>query len=166
MGLREIKTDENRSAEGELSAERLRELLDYDPQTGEFAWKPQKAGTLTSDGYIQICVDGKRYRAQRLAVLHMTGEWPKDVVDHKNRVRSDNRWGNLEDSNPSKNAMNSGVFSTNTSGVRGVCWHRRTGKWHAKIDVRGKRVHLGYFDTLEEATAARQDAEERFHGPS
>lgn len=112
MGLREIKTDENRSAEGELSAERLRELLDYDPQTGEFAWKPQKAGTLTSDGYIQICVDGKRYRAQRLAVLHMTG------------------------------------------------------KWHAKIDVRGKRVHLGYFDTLEEATAARQDAEERFHGPS
>lgn len=161
MGLREIKTAA-RSAEESISADRLRELLHYDPETGEFMWR--HAGTVGPDGYVQINIDGKLYYGQRLAVLYMTGEWPEDIVDHDNRNRSDNRWENLKSSDASRNAMNSGLYSTNTSGVRGVCWHKKRQKWHAKIDVRGTRVHLGYYDSIEEAKTARDEAMEKYHG--
>lgn len=161
MGLREIKT-KARSAEGELSAERLRELIYYDPETGEFMWR--NAGTVNEDGYVQINIDGKTYYGQRLATLYMTGEWPEGIVDHDNRDRSNNSWGNLKPSDASRNAMNSGLYSTNTSGVRGVCWHKKRQKWHAKIDVRGTRIHLGYYDSIDEAKTARDAALEKYHG--
>lgn len=89
----------------ELTAERLRELFRYDPSTGEFT---RRVGTTNPDGCVMVSVDGRQYRANRLAVLYMTGAWPSpdQVVDHINRVRTDDRWDNLRVCTPAENNSN------------------------------------------------------------
>ena len=86
-----------------LTAERLRELLDYDPLTGEFRWRAATnrhicigavAGRVEKIGYRRIGIDGAIYAAHRLAFLYITGEMPKQV-DHINGIGMDNRWSNL-----------------------------------------------------------------------
>lgn len=150
-----------------LTQERLRQLLDYDPETGLFRWKNPTsvrvkvgdvADTLNSEGYLRVGIDGKRYRAHRLAHLYMTGEFPENDVDHINGIRTDNRWSNLRPATRSQNLMNHPRKSNNTSGVKGVYWYERDGKWEVSITVSYKRYYLGRFDTLAEAAACRQGA--------
>lgn len=89
-----------------LTAERLRELLSYDPETGWFTWRVtrssngradagSRAGALRSDGYRHVTVDQHKYKEHRLAWLYMTGKWPEADLDHKNNTRDDNRFSNL-----------------------------------------------------------------------
>ena len=95
-----------------LTAERLRELLDYNPLTGQFSWRPlrprgiQKAGTKDARGYWRICVDGVIYQAHRLAWLHVHGHWPIYEIDHRDRDPSNNRIANLRDVPKLLNARN------------------------------------------------------------
>ncbi|WP_312416681.1 HNH endonuclease signature motif containing protein [Shinella sp.] len=153
------------------------ELLDYDPLTGIFRWKistnsrgkriqpGDEAGTL-KDGYIQIKVFGRVYRAQHLAWLIMTGEWPPvDIdVDHENRNRAYNAWRNLRLATRSQNNMNMGLRSDNKSGQKGVGRRKDTGRWYARVTVDRKIILLGHFDTFDEAAAARKAAEQRYFG--
>jgi hypothetical protein len=148
-------------ADAILSAERLRDLLHYDPETGVFTWRewrggPAKAGQTAgtkSNGYVILSVDHSRYRANRLAFLYMTGEWPKGVVDHINGVRDDDRWINLRDVPFRWNIQNvSRARSNSSSGALGV-W-KRNGMFIACIRVDGRRFHLGTFSTLEMASDA------------
>lgn len=99
----------------ELTVERLREVLDYSPESGQFIWlissspncKPgQVAGTTTARGYRQIRVDGTTYLAHRLAWLHATGAWPQEHIDHINGITADNRLVNLRDVSRFVNAQN------------------------------------------------------------
>ena len=149
-----------------VTRERLRELLDYDPLTGLFAWKVKRnssrgcllpgtiAGTVgPSNGYVYIKVDGKRYFAHRLAFLWMEGTMPPEQVDHINGVRSDNRWSNLRHATQWENIGNRAVFATSKSGVKGVYWNKKAGKWRATIRSAGRQHFLGYFNTVEEAQA-------------
>lgn len=86
----------------EATAERVRELFRYDPETGIFtrlvdspmhrAKAGETSASINSQGYAQIRVDGKRYKAHRLAWLHMTGEWPTQQIDHIDGNRANNRW--------------------------------------------------------------------------
>ena len=145
---------------------RLKQLLHYSPDDGKFRRLVATigkvgdiAGTLARDGYIYICVDAKRYLAHRLAFPWVTGKWPEEYVDHVNQDRSDNRWVNLREATNSQNQHNTKLFSSNTSGVKGVCWHKGAKKWLARIRMNGKRVDLGLFNTIEEAKAAREAAE-------
>jgi hypothetical protein len=87
-----------------LTAERLRKLLSYEPATGIFRWLVRTsnrvrvgsvAGSKRADGYRKIAIDGISYVAQRLAVLHVTGEWPANSVPRRNLDREDNRWQNI-----------------------------------------------------------------------
>lgn len=144
----------------DLTVERLREILHYDPETGEFQWLRRnsnackdKVGCVRAAGYLYIDVDGKRYLAQRLAWLWVTGVWPT-LVDHIDRNRLNNRWANLRDANKSVNAINSGLHKNNTSGHTGVYWTK--GKWRV-LHPSGK--HLGAFvskdEAIEIATKAR-----------
>jgi hypothetical protein len=156
-----------------LTADRLRELLDYDLASGVFTWRVArrgtaagtKAGYVSKAGYVQISVDGKLYQAHRLAHLYVTGHWSVGLVDHTNGVAGDDGWGNLRPATQSQNLRNCKRRRDNTSGVKGVSYDKARDRWVAYIaDGRGALVNLGRFHTLEEAAAARQRAADRHYG--
>jgi HNH endonuclease len=137
-----------------LTAERLRRLLGYDPETGVFTRLVRTsnrirvgnvAGFLSVWGYREIRVDGHSYKAHRLVWLYQTGLWPEGDLDHKNMDKADNRFCNLREATVSQNQANRRVLSNNESGFKGIDWHG--GKWRARITVNGKLVSLGHFDT-------------------
>jgi hypothetical protein len=148
----------------ELSAERLRELLNYDCETGVFTWagKPNnrvvigsKAGSITAYGYSAIRIDATRYLAHRLAWLWVYSTWPKGEIDHANGDRMDNRIANLRDCSPGQNRQNMrAAHSRNKSGLLGVSWSKQKGKWWAQIAVGGKHTHIGFFENKEIAYEA------------
>jgi hypothetical protein len=111
-----------------------------------------------------ISVDNEKFRAARLAWLYMTGEWPKDIVDHINGVRDDDRWENLRAATQGQNCLNTARRSDNTSGVKGVGWNTRLGKWHARVKIGGQQHHCGYLDNLEDAKLARETKAGQLHG--
>ncbi len=155
----------------ELTAGYLRSILDYDPETGIFTRKVRTsnsvkvggiAGSQNGDGYLLIMLQSRLYQAHRLAWLYMHGEWPKDQIDHINRNRSDNRIANLRDVSHKQNQQNKSKQSNNKSGYPGVSWYKRYSKWRARIRHNQKLIHLGYFDDLEDAVAARKAAEKLY----
>lgn len=156
-----------------VTCKRLKELLWYTPNTGVFVWITKKgrakegdrAGTIRPDGRLQIYVDGKPYLAHRLAWLYVHGTLPaKEMdIDHINRNPLDNRIENLRAVSRAGNIRNSGAMKTNKSGFRGVHFSNRMGKWVAQISTETARIHLGVFDTAEEAAKARHAAEEIYH---
>ncbi|CZW64547.1 HNH endonuclease [Enterobacter hormaechei subsp. steigerwaltii] len=156
----------------DITREEVEKLLSYNPETGEFRWKikwgNQSAGNLAGNtdrlGYLTIQVHRKLIKAHRIAFLLMTGSWPKSYIDHINRNPSDNRFCNLREVTPLQNTMNRSVASNNTSGVAGVSYEERRGKWRAHIKVNGKMKSLGYFKRKEDAIAARKKGEETHFG--
>ena len=153
-----------------ITQARLKELLHYDPETGIFtriksycskAKIGNIAGVLKKDGYLRIGVDG-RHLAHRLAFVYMTGEFSK-VTDHINGNRSDNRWENLRSVTNNENLKNQKMRSTNTSGVMGVYWSKVSKKWAASIRSNGGKFHLGVFDDINDAYAARRAAEKKYN---
>ena len=155
----------------ELTAEYLRSILHYDPETGIFTWKVSTsrrvkvgdvAGCSNGDGYLRLWLQSRLYLAHRLAWLYMNGEWPKDQLDHINRNRSDNRISNLREVTNKQNGQNKSKSSNNTSGHAGVSWHKHGSKWQAHIKHNQKLIHLGCFNTIEEALSARKAAEKLY----
>ena len=150
-----------------LTQERLKKFYLYDPQTGIFerikrmgGHLPNKvAGYKNPNGYIYIQMDGKNYRAHRLAWLYVYGEFPKNHIDHINKIKDDNRIENLRDVTHKVNIQNTCKPRTNTSGIKGVTWIAKKNKWLASIKHFGKSIHLGYYETIEQAQQARIDGE-------
>lgn len=156
-----------------LTADRLREVVDYDPGTGVFTWKASTrghvkkgsvAGSVKERGYRGIGIDGILYREHRLAFLYQTGEWPKEQIDHINGVRDDNRYANLREATNAENRRNSKRRVNNRSGFKGVSWHNQSRRWRARIKLHGKSTHLGLFASKENAYAAYCAAAEKYHG--
>ena len=156
----------------ELTAERLREVLHYCPETGLFTWivavgrrvrAGDRAGTADNQGYAVITFAGRRYLAHRLAWLYTFASWPKGEIDHSNRDRGDNRLKNLREATRSENQQNTLTPSRNTSGHKGVVWHGRARKWQACLMVNQRQVYLGTFASPESAIAARKAAEAKYH---
>ena len=156
-----------------ISAERLREILHYDPETGVFTWNISTnnfvkigsvAGSPDDKGYLLIQIDGRRHKAHRLAWLYETGKWPRDMIDHVNGISSDNRFANLREATRSENMCNKGPPANNRTGLKGVRWRSEHRRWQAQIGVNGQKKHLGYFSTPEEAHAAYAAAAKAFHG--
>ena len=156
-----------------LTQERLKEVLHYDPETGIFTWvKPSSnrlkpgdlAGSIEPDGYRKIMVDNKNYKANRLAWLYMTGVFPEHEIDHRNTCRSDDSFFNLRHATHSQNAQNASIRTDNTSGIKGVFWHKYSASWVARLQSNGKQKCVGYFISKEEAGNALHEARERLHG--
>lgn len=158
-----------------LTAERLRELLAYDTETGVFRWRARPsrwsriragnvAGCVKNAGYREVGLDSCRYRAHRLAWLYVTGEWPASGLDHENLNKDDNRWANLRPATVSQNGANRRLCSINTSGFKGVNWDKQTRKWRSTIMVNGKTLYLGRFDLAEDAHAAYAEAADKYFG--
>jgi hypothetical protein len=148
-----------------LTRERVLELLAYDKETGEFTWKPRKAGhTHGVSGYVEITIDGIQVKAHRLAWLVTHGEWPTGMLDHINGDPSDNRLKNLRAADARINAENRrSARAGSKSKLLGAQWHKQRAKWQAAITVHKRKIYLGIFDTQEEAHEAFVSAKRRLH---
>lgn len=160
-------TDQEQFEDAETTSVLFRELLDYNPDTGDFTWKVSsgrvKAGSPTgastsSDGYRQIGILGKLYLAHRVAWIITYGKWPDGQIDHINRIRHDNRICNLRDVPQHINARNAKLRADNKSGIRGVYFNEIDSCWQTNYLRNGKGA-IKRFKTLEEAVAFRKDYE-------
>lgn len=158
-------------ANANLTAERLRELLNYDPETGVFTWRVRPvnsvhvgdiAGNDDGNGYLRMKISYASHSMHRLAWLYAYGVWPDGEIDHINGIRSDNRLVNLRVVSRTGNVQNRHK-TWGKSGFMGV--YANFGKWRAAIQVNGKLISLGNFDTPEEASAAYLAAK-RIHHPT
>lgn len=154
-----------------ITFEEANRLVRYEPETGKILWSfPQRgrrgleAGTITKTGYRQINLCGKFYGAHRLAWFLTYGEWPKNLIDHINMNRSDNRLCNLREATQSQNQMNRPKPSSNTSGIKGVIWIAKQNRFWAQYTLRGKIHHVGSFKTKEAAGEALKAARILAHG--
>jgi hypothetical protein len=160
-------------AEVAVDPEMLRSLLSYDPETGELRWKARPrelfkaehfqrtwntrhagklAFTVGCQGYRRGTIFRRMYLAHIVAWAMYYDRWPTKCIDHINGVRDDNRIANLREATRTENARNARMKRNNTSGATGVFPHKN--RWRAYINL-----HLGIFDTFEEAVAARKAAE-------
>jgi HNH endonuclease/AP2 domain len=159
-----------------LTQERLKELLSYDPETGEFIWFVSRQGGagkagmiaglvgVNNCGYKLICIDYVMYLSHRLVWLYVHGRWPYHQIDHINGKRDDNRLINLREATQTQNNQNiRKPQSNNTSGYLGAYWDKRKGKWGATIQLNKKSTFLGYFNTVEEASRAYLTAKLKYH---
>ncbi len=155
-----------------VTADELRRMLSYDPDTGVFTWKhtvSSKAPKGSSpsgkdrDGYLVMTFKGKYLRQHRVAWCYMTGSWPKEKIDHKNGIRDDNRFCNLRECDEQDNNRNRGLSAVNTSGVSGVSFQQ--GKWAVRLRLnKHDRRFFGYFDDLELAELVANEARNKYHG--
>jgi hypothetical protein len=141
-------------------------MLRYDPETGVFYWRKKtskktvigkEAGGKNVAGYIVIGIAGKIYYAHRLAWIYMTGNCPSQV-DHADNVKTNNRWKNLRAATHQQNVLNAKRAKNNTSGRKGVTWHKAAKKWSASIFLNGKPNYLGLFNCPDEAHEAYMNA--------
>jgi hypothetical protein len=158
-----------------ITQNELKQMLDYDPITGQFTWAVPNEGatsvkigkiaghTNKISGYHQICVNGKLYQSHRLAWLYVYGSFPSKNIDHINGVRDDNRIDNLREANYIENGQNRSINKNNTSGFIGVSYHKKQCKWTSRITFNYKIMNLGYFDTAEEAHQAYVKAKSELH---
>jgi hypothetical protein len=158
-------------AKTDLTAEYLREIFDYNPQTGDLHWRIRpahrvqigdKAGYSTNNDHVRVTVLSSLYLAHRLIWVYVYGDWPKQQIDHINGVRTDNRISNLREASPSENSENlHKCRSHNQCGFLGV--YERYGRWQARIRTNGITKSLGVFDTAELAHEAYLVAKREDH---
>ena len=151
-----------------ITADEVRRLLDYDPETGVFTrLAGKRAGKTTGSrvraGYVFIYLAGRTYKAHRLAWLYVYGSWPKALIDHINHDRADNRIVNLRDATHTENHHNRKRLTRGTTGFLGVTWHKRDRRWQSHMELERKALHLGSFVCLGRAIKARLAAEKTHH---
>lgn len=158
----------------------LHELLICNPISGILTWKSRPeigrldktwntryagktAGCLHKDGYITVSINSKTYKVHRVIWAMTYGYWPINDIDHKDGNPSNDRIGNLREATTLENGQNRKINSNNKSGYRGVHWNKPSNKWMAMIKVKGKCIHLGYFDDIQEASQSYLTAKSELH---
>ena len=155
-----------------ITQQELKSLFRYEPETGIFTRLVTRgnvvAGTIVvckdRKGYLRIGINRFSFLAHRLAFVYMIGKEPTNEVDHINGKRDDNRWTNLRDASAAQNACNRKTRRDNKNGLKGVKWNASNKQWHARIQHRGRRVHLGIFKTKELAHEFYCLAADLLHG--
>lgn len=155
-----------------LTQEYLKSILDYNLDTGVFTWKINKSkrakiGNVagwSNTGYIAIEIDSKQYKAHRLAWLYINGEMPKNLIDHIDCNRLNNKISNLRESTYQTNNENYKTPKTNKSGVKNVSWYKSLNKWVVSISVKKIKKTIGYFDDLEFAELVAIEARNKYRG--
>lgn len=141
-------------------------VFEYSADTGSLKFKNgrkagEEAGSIRTRNKLShrfVSFNGVNVAVHRLAWLMSYGEWPKGTVDHRNGVGTDNRLENLRDVTHQQNQRNMKRNAKNTSGVCGVSFCKRSGKWRAQVEIQGKQVWLGYHRSIEDAVKARNNA--------
>jgi hypothetical protein len=159
-----------------LTAKRVRELLEYTPETGEFRWRPRPgnpaltariAGKLAgheADGYWRIRFEGRNHAAHRLAWLYVKGWVPKGDVDHWDGNGLNNRWNNLRATTKAQNCQNLKRQPSAHDYPTGCTWLSSRQKWQVYIGAHGKRIFIGHFASRDAAARAYLDAAAELHG--
>ncbi len=140
------------------SREQLLERFTYNPADGTLISDGRESGYVMKSGYRLLSVKKKRLYAHRVIWCMMTGIWPSVEIDHINQNKSDNRWSNLRLATRQQNARHQNITAKNTSGFKGVSFHKRTNTWRADIFVDGRQVSLGHFNKPEVAADAYRAA--------
>ena len=155
-----------------IDQETVKKLFHYDAESGILIWrfgngrnvKPwQEVKAKNGNGYYTAKIHGKSYLAHRLAWLYVHGSFPNKYIDHKNRIRNDNRLCNLRDVNTTDNAQNISLPSHNKSGYIGVSWIKSHNCWTVYVKVNKKNKWLGYYKNLDDAVAARKAGEKQYY---
>ena len=155
-----------------IDQETVKKLFHYDAKSGMLLWrngngrnvKPwQEAKSLNNCGYYAVKIQGKDYRVHRIIWLYVNGKFPDRYIDHKNRIRNDNRLCNLRDVNTTDNAQNISLPSHNKSGYIGVSWIKSHNSWTVYVKVDKKNKWLGYYKNLDDAIAARKAGEKQYY---
>lgn len=152
-----------------LTQEKLKQLIHYDPNTGIITANMPRHGIKSGDtlgyvantGYISISLGGKSFLAHRLAWFYMNGYFPEQI-DHINHIRTDNRWVNLREVTDATNKLNTGLSKNSKTKFNGVSFMKTLNKYRAYIMIDRKHIHLGVYETLEEAIQARQEANVKY----
>ena len=155
-----------------INQETVKNLFYYDVESGMLFWrigngrnvKPwQEAKALNGNGYCTAKVNGKSYLTHRLAWLYVYGEFPKEDIDHKNRIRNDNRLCNLRAVSRTDNCQNISLPSHNKSGHIGISWFKSHKSWTVYVKVNKKNKWLGNYKNLDDAIAARKAGEKQYY---
>ena len=166
----------------------LRECFDLDAKSGVLTWRERPrehfqtdqehrrwnrrcagttAGSPIGDGYFRVALTFGRRQwpllAHRIVYALVEGHWPEHEIDHRDGVEAGNEIANLREATNAENGQNRKINRNNRSGFPGVTWSAPRGKWHARIAVGGRLIHLGYFDTPEQGFAAVLAAKARHH---
>lgn len=168
-----------------LTQQYLKECVTYNPDTGIFTWNTRPlshfknshccnawnarwankyTGSISDEGYFLVKVNHKTYKAHRIAFLYMEGYFPENQVDHIDRNKLNNKWDNLREVSNQCNQQNCNISKNNTSGVCGVSFNKRSGKWVVRIGVLWQRLCIGSFENFEDAVMARY--KEELNNPS
>lgn len=152
-----------------IDREMLLATLTYDPETGILRWKHGGrgkmagaiAGCVAKNGYRYVRIGGRKggrhLLAQRVIWVMVTGQQPNGDVDHENGRRDANRFVNLREASRSENlAHRTKLMKNNTSGFSGVYFNSQSGKWRAEVKFKGKKLHIGSFNSPKEAAEARK----------
>lgn len=148
-----------------LTQVELKDLLHYDPDTGEFYWlkkvlkdtvKIKRAGSKYKSGYRFIKIGKKYYPEHRLVWLYVYGNFPDKDIDHINHIKDDNRLCNLREVTHAQNMKNLPLAKNNSSGVSGIYWCKTKGKYISQIKLNGKRIYQRSFHDINEAISQRK----------
>lgn len=150
-----------------MTPKKLRALFTWNPETGKIFWRDRYKNreafvSVHGKGYLYGKVDGKNYLAHRVLWALETGKWPNSELDHINQNKTDNRFVNIRTVCRVENSRNKTRSKNNRSGVLGVA-KSSSGRWRAYITVDKKQIHLGVFDALEDAEAARLNASQEYN---
>jgi hypothetical protein len=155
-----------------IDQETVKRLFYYDPDSGALLWRKGNGGNVkpwqqvksrNGHGYYAAKVHGRSYLAHRLAWLYVHGSMPEGDIDHKNRIRNDNRLCNLRSVSRTDNCQNISLPSHNKSGHIGVSWLKSHNAWTVYVKVNKKNNWLGYYKDLDEAIAARKAGEQKYY---
>ena len=150
----------------------IRDRLHYEEKTGLFTrkydwivgrkpgWVKAPAGSVAGcvadhghTKYITLSIDRIKLYGHQAAFLYMTGHIP-GLIDHEDNDGTHNWWTNLREATPPQSSWNVRRNKRNTSGVKGVYWHKADERWMARIRVNGKYRFLGNFEKIEDARDA------------
>jgi len=156
-----------------LTQSELKTLIHYDPETGRMIRLVSpgpciKVGDEVKGksvrGYRRAMIHGVRYKAHDLVWLYMTGSFPKEIIDHIDCNTDNLKWNNLREATQIQNCHNKSVSRLNTSGYKGVKWHKGSQKWCGVIGYKNRRIFVGNFDTKEAAFEATRIMREKLYG--
>ncbi len=157
-----------------LTQDRVRELFEYFPETGELFWRPRASSEFTDErhakrwntcfahtqaghenkrGYRRIQVGDHIYLAHRIIWLYVFGVFPK-VIDHIDGNPRNNRISNMRNVTIAENQRNLTISKSNTSGVQGIWFDTGVNMWRARINTGRRALHVGSFDTQRDAIVA------------